>query len=180
MSSFYSAEELAAIGLKNCGQNVLISKKTSIYSPHQISIGNNVRIDDFCILSGKITLHSYIHISAYSALYASLGIEIKSYSGTSPRTIIFSAMDDFSGDFLINPMVDDKFTNVTGGKVDIEQYVQIGAGSIVFPNTKIGTGSVVGSLSLVNKNLDEWGIYAGIPAKRIKERSKNLLNFINK
>ena len=31
-------------------------------------------------------------------------------------------------------------------------------------------------MSLVNKSLDEWGVYAGIPVKKIKERRRGLLN----
>ena len=48
---FYSREQLEKIGFKSLGENVLISDKTSIYSPENISIGNNVRIDDFSVLS---------------------------------------------------------------------------------------------------------------------------------
>lgn len=48
---FYSREQLEKIGFKVLGENVLISDKTSIYSPENISIGNDVRVDDFSILS---------------------------------------------------------------------------------------------------------------------------------
>jgi len=68
-TSFLSREELMEIGFKSIGENVLLSSKASIYGPENIEIGNNVRIDDFCILSGKIKLGSYIHIAAYSALF---------------------------------------------------------------------------------------------------------------
>jgi len=54
MNSFYTEDELKEIGLKSYGHNVLISRKANLYSVSEISIGNNVRIDDFCILSGKI------------------------------------------------------------------------------------------------------------------------------
>ena len=50
--------------------------KASIYNPEMVRIGSNVRIDDFCMLSGEITLHNYIHVSAYSALYGKFGIEL--------------------------------------------------------------------------------------------------------
>ncbi len=53
MDSFYSRDELKKIGLKKYGENVFLSKKASIYNPEKIEIGNNVRIDDFCILSRK-------------------------------------------------------------------------------------------------------------------------------
>ena len=74
-TSFLSSEELKNFGFKAIGTNVFISRKVSIYSPQSISIGNNVRVDDFCILSGNITLGSYIHISAYTALYGRNGAD---------------------------------------------------------------------------------------------------------
>ena len=175
-SSFYSREELQELGLAGFGNNVLISKKASIYSPSTISIGDNVRIDDFCILSGKISLGSFIHIGAFCALFGRFGIEMCDYTGLSPRTTIFSATDDFGGDFLISPMVPDEYTNVKGGIVRIEKFVQVGAGSIILPNVTLGEGSATGSMSLVNKSLDPWIIYAGVPAKVLKTRNKGLLD----
>jgi galactoside O-acetyltransferase len=178
MSSFYSETELAELGLKSYGKNVLISKKCSIYAPEKISVGNDVRIDDFCILSGHVTLGSHVHISAYSALYGAEGIEFKDYSGCSARTTIYSAMDDFSGDYLIGPMHPAEFTHVTGGKVTIGRYVQLGAHCLVFPNVTIHDGAVVGALSLVTKDIPGWSIYVGIPAKKLRDRSKGLLKLI--
>lgn len=171
---FLSTEQLNLLGLKSFGENVLISDKASIYSPHLITIGSNVRIDDFCILSGEITLGSYIHIAAFSALYGKFGIEMEDFTGLSPRCTIFSATDDFSGEYLISPMVPEKFTNVSGGKVIIRRFSQIGAGSVVLPDITIAEGTAVGSMSLVNKNTEKYGIYIGIPVKRIKERSLNI------
>ncbi len=179
LNSFYSEKELSEIGFKKFGKDVFISRKASIYSPEKITIGNNVRIDDFCILSGNITLGNNIHISAFTGIYAKLGVVLKDYSGLSPRVTIFSAIDDFSGDFLIGPLVDAKYTNVQGGPVIISRFVQIGAGSIIFPNLTVHEGSVVGAMSLVKNTLDEWGIYAGIPVIRIKTRSKKLLELGN-
>jgi len=82
-TSFYSEEELITIGLKSYGQMVKISRYARIYSPEKISVGDNVRIDDFCILSGDITIGSNIHISAYVALYGTKGIIMEDYSGIS-------------------------------------------------------------------------------------------------
>jgi galactoside O-acetyltransferase len=180
MNSFYTQQQLKRMGFKKIGDSVLISKKASFYGIEKMSIGNNVRIDDFCILSGEIILGSNIHISAFCVLYGVNGIEIMDYSGLSARCTIYSASDDFSGDYLISPMVDKKFTNVTGGKVLVEKYSQVGAGCVVFPNLIIGEGVAVGALSLVNKSLESWGVFVGIPVKKIKDRKKGLLKLINK
>ncbi len=175
MNSFYSIEELKLLGLKSFGEHVLISKKASIYSPGKMEIGNHVRIDDFCILSGEIKLGNYIHLSAFTALYGRFGIEMLDYSGVSPNCMIFSASDDFGGDYMINPMIPKEFTNVSGGKVLISKHVQIGAACVLMPAITIGEGSVVAAMSFVNKNLEDWGIYGGVPAKLLKTRDKGLL-----
>ncbi len=69
MNSFYSEEELSHVGFKSYGRNVLVSRKASIYGASEISLGDNVRIDDFCILSGRISFGNNIHLAAYSALW---------------------------------------------------------------------------------------------------------------
>ena len=46
---------------------------------------------------------------------------------------------------------------------------------MVFPGVNIAEGCSVGAMTLVNKSTKEWGIYLGNPARRIKERNKNLL-----
>jgi acetyltransferase-like isoleucine patch superfamily enzyme len=179
MNTFYTHDELVLIGFNRFGDNVLISRKASIISPEKMQIGNHVRIDDFCLLSGEIHIGSFVHISAFTALYGRNGIFIEDYAGVSPRCTIFSATDDFSGEFLIGPMVDQKYTNILGGPVFIKKYVQIGAGCVVLPNVTIKEGSVIGAMSLVNKSIESWLISAGIPIRTIKKRSKNLLNYLN-
>lgn len=176
--AFLSTQELAKLGLKSFGENVQISDKASIYSPHLISIGSHVRIDDFCILSGEITLGNYIHIGAYCALYGKFGIQMDDYTGLSPRCTLFSASDDFSGNYLISPMVPDEFTNVKGGLILIQKYVQIGANTVILPDVTIHEGVAVGAMSLVKHNLKPWGIYAGAPTKWLKEREKGCLKYL--
>lgn len=177
-TSFYSQEELKELGLKRYGKDVLISRKVSIYCPERISLGNNVRIDDFCILSGSITLGSNIHISAYCALYGSHGIVIDDFSGMSARSTIYSAMDDFSGDYLIGPIHPEVMTNVQGGLVHLEKYVQLGVGSVVFPDLTLAEGCIVGAMSLVNRPLDAWTVNVGIPTKKLKDRKRTLLSLV--
>lgn len=174
-TSFYSNEELLELGFKNIGSNVKISRKSSIYTPGEIIIGDNVRIDDFCILSGSITIGSFVHISAYTALYGRYGVVLEDFVTVSGRVLIYSQSDDYSGEFMTNPMVPEEYTNVTGGRVYLKKHSIVAAGSVVFPGITIGEGAAVGAMSLVNKNLDGWFIYAGIPARQIKERKKNII-----
>jgi len=154
MNSFLNNEELLEVGFASFGDNVLISRNANFYGASKMHIGNNVRIDDFCILSGSITLGSNIHISAYSALYGAYGIELKDYAGISPRCTLFSASDDFTGDSLIGPLVPEEFQKIIGGKIILEKYTQLGANTIVLPNCTIKEGSVTSSITLVTRTLD--------------------------
>ncbi len=178
MSSFYSKEELKNIGFKKCGENVLISKKASIYSPERIEIGDNVRIDDFALLSGTIIIGNYVHIAAYAALFSGeKRIELKDYVGVSSRSTIYSQTDDYSGEFMTNPTVPIDYKNVTKKEVILEKHALVGASCVVLPGVVIGEGTSVGAMSLINKSLDEWSIYVGIPCKKIGDREKRILDY---
>lgn len=175
--SFYTTQELSELGLKKYGKNVKISRKASIHSPDKIEIGDHVRIDDFCFLSGEIKFGSYIHVSAFVAFYGKYGIELEDFSGLSPRVTVFSTDDDFSGEHMIGPMVPNEYIKLKTGKVHICKFVQVGAGSIVMPDVKLHEGAIAGSMSLVKNSLEPWSIYCGVPAKFLKKRSKKLLNY---
>lgn len=178
MNSFYSMDELKALGVNftGDGSTVLISKKVSIYGANNITIGNNVRIDDFCILSGKIVIGNYVHVAAYTALFAGdNGIVLEDFVGVSSRCAIYAASDDYSGCALTNPTIPIEYRNVIGGAVVLKKHALVGSGCTVLPDLVIGEGVSVGSMSLVNKSLEEWSIYVGIPCKKIKERNKQLL-----
>ncbi len=176
--AFISNNDLAKIGFKSIGTNVLISEKCSIYNAGGISIGNNVRIDDFCLLSGKITLGSNIHIGAYNALYGKFGNIMEDFTGLSPRCILFRASDDFGGNYLISPMAPEKFTNVSGGPIILRRFCQVGAGTVILPSVTLEEGVAIGAMSLVKKNVESWTVYAGNPLCFIKKRKKGLLSFV--
>lgn len=179
--AIYSKEELKNIGFKSVGNNVYISNKASFYTPEKISIGNNVRIDDFCILSGKIILGNYIHVAAFSALYGGNdGIEIYDYANISSRVSIYSVSDDYSGMTMTNPMIPEEYKNVTSAKVIIEKHVIIGSTCVVLPGCILGEGSSFGCLSFINSNSEPWSVNAGIPARKIKDREKSLLELVKK
>ncbi len=183
MTSFYSKEELSLIGFKSIGENVLISKKASFYGISRISIGNNVRIDDFCVLStgkGGIKIGNYVHIAVFASLIGEGTITLEDFSGVSSRVSIYSSNDDYTGDFMSNPTVPCEYTNVTHSNVMICKHVLVGSGSIILPGVTLKEGAVVGALSLVNKDCDEFFIYKGNPAKKVVKRSRELLNLEKK
>lgn len=178
INSFYSSEELLYLGFKSLGKNVLISKKASLYNCNKISIGNNVRIDDFCILSGNIEIGNNVHIAAAVLLFGgNSGIMLDDFVGISSRCAVYAESDDYTGEAMTNPTIPNKYRNVSGEKIVLKKHVLIGTGCTILPGVTIDEGTSVGSMSLINKSLDSWGIYVGIPCKWIGERKKNYFKF---
>ena len=170
--------EIERMGFASVGANVLISDKASFYNCANIKLGNNVRIDDFCILSagvGGIEISNYVHIAVYTSLIGAGRIAISDFCNISSRVSIYSSNDDYSGATMTNPTVPNKYTGVCNADVFFGKHVIVGSGSIILPGLTLEEGVAIGALSLVTKNCDAFGIYAGNPAKHIKERKRDLL-----
>jgi acetyltransferase-like isoleucine patch superfamily enzyme len=160
--------------LKHCGKNVIIGKTVRIRYPHLVSIGDNCIIDDFTYISTELELQGYNHISSGCKIIggANSKLIMKPFSTFSPNVVIAAGSDDYlSG--IATPMVDIEFKgNVEYGTVSIGRHSIVGTGSVILPNIIVKDGATVGALSLVNKDLDEWGLYVGVPVKKIKIRDK--------
>jgi acetyltransferase-like isoleucine patch superfamily enzyme len=178
---FLSEKQLKKIGFASYGKNILISDKCSIYNPANIILGNNVRIDDFCILSAGengIEIGNHVHIGCYSLLVGKEKITMKDYSGLSSRVSIYSSSDDFTGEYLSNPCVPDKYRNVISKPVTLNEQVTIGTNCTILPGVTIEKNSCVYAHSLVLKSIRENVCVTGVPTKEIKERKKCIYNLL--
>lgn len=174
--AYYTEDQLRKMGFKSFGANVKISVKASIYDFNQIEIGNNSRIDDFCIISGKVKIGSYCHITPQCLIAGGLpGITILDFCTLAYGVRIFSQSDDYSGQSMVNSMVPKKYKNEKMEPVTLGRQTIIGSGSTIFPGVNVAEGCSIGAMTLVVENTKPWGVYAGIPARRIKDRSKALL-----
>lgn len=174
-----SRRDIESMGFASLGENVQISDKASFYGAGRITIGSNTRIDDFCVLSageGGIEIGNHIHIAVYTSLIGAGQICLADFCNISSRVSIYSSSDDYSGETLTNPTVPDEFKNVRNAPVYLRRHVIIGSGSVILPGVTLEDGVAVGALSLVNKDCAAFGIYAGNPVRRVKERKRNLLD----
>lgn len=174
--AYLTASQLAEKGFKSLGENVKISDKASIYNPEQIEIGYHSRIDDFCVLSGKIKIGSFCHIAPMCLVAGGQeGIYLDDFCGLSYGTKVFSQSDDYSGGAMVSPLVPTEYKDEKKEKVVLGRHVIVGAGSTVLPGVFVAEGCSIGAMTLVNKSTTSWGIYVGVPAKRVKDRKKDLL-----
>jgi acetyltransferase-like isoleucine patch superfamily enzyme len=173
---FLSQIQLASMGFKHCGTNVRISDRAAIYNADQIEVGDNSRIDDFCVVSGRVRIGRNVHIAVFCNIAGgSEGVTIEDFAGLAYGCHVFSQSDDYSGRTLTNPTVPGIYKNETKKAVTVGRHCIVGTSSLILPGVILGEGSCVGAMSMVTKSTEEWAVYFGIPAKRLKARKRDLL-----
>ena len=178
---FLTEEQLQSLGFKKLGRNVRISDRASIFDPDQMEIGHNSRIDDFCVVSGRVVIGRNVHVAVFCNIAGGTeGVTLDDFSGLAYGCHVFSQSDDYSGRTLTNPTVPSQYKQETKKAVKIGRHCILGANSIVFPGAHVAEGTSTGALSVVTKPTESWSIYTGSPAKKFKNRRRDLLELEKK
>jgi len=114
-----------------------------------IIIGDNTVVGRNCVFLGNVIIKNNVSITAETYVFTS------SHLANSPTFECFYK------------------------SVVIEDYAWIGARAMILPGVQIGRGAILGANSTATKNIPEYSIYAGIPAKKIGVRQKNLEYILN-
>jgi len=140
--------------------------------------GVGLRLDCFpinqqiCLEIGKdVQLNDYVHIGAINSIKIGDNVLIASKVFiTDHNHGSYGFMDSHS-----NPKTYPQDRVLSSAPVVIEDEVWIGEFVSVLMGVTIGKGSVIGSMSLVSKDIPPYSIAVGIPAKVIKK-----YNFVSK
>lgn len=132
------------------GENVSIHPNVYLLNMTGINIGDNVSIHPFCYIEamGKITIGNDVSIAH--------GVTIMSTSHNFDRTDI--------------PIKDQ---GCSGSEVIIGNGVWIGAKASILSGVEVGNGAIIGASALVNRNVPDFAVSAGVPAKVIKYRKQH-------
>ena len=167
-SKFLSIYELKKLNFKKIGNGIKISRNVTIIGEENISLGSNVRIDDYTIISAKegyLKVGDNVHVGGLSYLGCAGGLEIEDEVHVSQGVKFYTKINDYgayNGD-------NDKFFLK---KIKIEKKVIIGSNSVILGSIIVGQGCTIGALSFVKKDLKKWSVYGGNPIKFIKIRKR--------
>jgi len=174
--AYYTQQQLKKFNFRKLGKNIKISDKASLYNTNEICIDDNSRIDDFCVISGKINIGKNVHITPQCLLSGGIkGIILEDCTTLAYGVKVFTQSDDYSGLTMTNSTIPKNYKNEFKKQVVIKRHSIVGCSSIVMPGVTLNEGTSIGAMSLVLTDTKEWSIYVGAPAKKIKNRSKELL-----
>jgi maltose O-acetyltransferase len=129
--------------------NSTIHMFANFFNPQNIVIGQDTIIGDHCFLDGRAPL------------------TIGSHVGIASQVLIYNDEHDLHSSDYGNSF----------GPVTIGDYVFVGPRAIILPNVTIGTGAVVAAGAVVTKNIPDFEIWGGIPAKKISDRQLKNPNY---
>lgn len=173
-----SRADLDRMGFAALGEGLRVSDKASFYGASRIELGDHTRIDDFCVLSagaGGIRIGRHVHVAVFTSLIGAGRIELGDFCNLSSRVSIYSSSDDYSGRTMTNPTVPDEYKDVHHADVRLGRHVIVGCGSVILPGLTVEDGVAIGALALVREDCRAFGIYAGQPARRVRERERGHL-----
>ena len=175
-SDFLPREVLESLGFAKLGDDVLIHPTVVIVECSKISLGSRVRIDPFVIIStrGGVEFGNNIHIGGHSVIAGHATVRFGDFANISHYVGIFTTNDDLSGRTLSNPTVAG-FGAARSASISFGRHSAVGAGSLVLPGARFEEGSILGAMSRIGRPMKPWTTYAGIPARRMRERRRDVL-----
>lgn len=156
---------------RKLGKNVVIEEGARIFRPECIDIEDDVYIGHDAWLDparpeGSIRIGRGSWIGPRAFLHGSAGIVIGEEVGIAPYVQILT--DEHLADDLSKPVIR---TSVWYGRVEVGWGSDVGMNSVVLPGVTIGNGVIVGSGSVVTRDLPPFVVAAGSPARVLRQRS---------
>jgi len=174
--AYLSESALASMRFRSIGKNVRISDKAALYDLDRLSVGDNSRIDDFCVVAGDVSIGRNVHVTVFCNLAGGrAGLVLDDFSTLAYGCHVVAQTDDYSGTTMTNSTVPAEFKNETSARVLIGRHAILGTACVVLPGVHIAEGVAAGARTLFTESTEPWSVYVGSPARRIKERSRALL-----
>lgn len=166
------------------GNDVRVSPLVNITRPALVKIGNHVALDFGFSCTTQLEVGDYVHISPHVSVVGGKNARLALYGFNflSTGTRIIAGSDNMLGDGIVGPFIPDFAQDSKDFRpVVLEMFAGTGANSVVMPGVVMAEGSVLGANSLLRESTEPWTIYAGSPARPIKERPKDkILDYAEK
>jgi acetyltransferase-like isoleucine patch superfamily enzyme len=154
------------------GNGTILETPLRLHNPIFIRIGTGVYIGEGARLEAlvssagatpKLIIEDDVSIENHVQLIAHCSVVIRRNAGIGPRCVIMDASHPFMD--MHDPRPIYRRLSTAPSFVEIGEGAQIGAGTFITPNVRIGKGSVIGPNSVVRRSVPDHCVAAGNPAK---------------
>lgn len=156
------------------GAGVEIYEPCVILKPEVISLGEGARIDSFTKLEGGLGLHigRWVHIASFAHINIGGGlVTIEDGAACASGSRILGGSNVKAGHFM-SAAAPETMQVKERSKTTLRTGAFIGVNAVVLPGVTIGEYAIVGAGAVVTKDVPDWEIWAGVPARKIGERER--------
>jgi acetyltransferase-like isoleucine patch superfamily enzyme len=151
------------------GENVIFEPGVLVFHPQNIEIGDNVYVGHATMLKAyhvrRLSIGDHTWIGQACFFHAGGGIQIGRAVGIGPAVkILTSEHQDSDVDIPV------LFAPLRFAPVVIQDGSDIGTNTVVLPGVTIGEGAIVGAGSVVSRDVPDYEVWAGVPARRLRSR----------
>jgi len=156
------------------GANVKIFPLVKIIKPEVVEIGEGSQLDDFIFINGGkgIKIGKFNHFATFVSVIGGGELITGDYVGIATGSRIITGTHHYKGGRRISPLIPEDEQYVVRGRIVLEKDVFIGANVVIHPDVTVGEGAIVGSCSLVLKDIEPWTINVGSPTHVVGTRPR--------
>lgn len=172
MSKLYKSHGAGAFEpsqFRKIGSNVIFETGVLVFHPENIELGNNIYIGHYAILKGYyknlMSIGDNTWIGQNCFFHSAGGITIGKNVGIAPAVKILTSFHGEEG--TEKPIL---FSDLEFVEVIIGDDADIGIGTIILPGVNIGRGVQIGAGAVVTRDIPDYAVAVGNPAKVIRQR----------
>ena len=154
---------------RSLGADCVFETGVLVFHPENISLGRNVYVGHYTILKGYYQNHLSIGdetwIGQQCFMHSGGGLTIGARVGVGPGVKILTSAHEEAGRDV--PIL---FAPVATAPVHIADGADIGMGAIILPGVTVGRGALVGAGAVVTRDVPEYAVVAGSPARILRHR----------
>ena len=159
--------------LKYCGEGVRLYPLCKMIHAENASLDNEAKLLDqvFVDAGAEFVMGKYSMLTWFVLVEGGAKTYIGDRVFIGPGSKILTGTYKLDGYYAME-FLPEGCGSIEYGNIIIEDDAYLGANCTVLPGVTIHEGAVAGSNTLINKDLEPWGIYVGTPCRKIGERKK--------
>lgn len=165
----HGSGEFSPSDFRALGQDVVIEAGVLVFHPETIDIGDSVYIGHRTILKGYYSSSMAVGENSWIGqgcfLHSAGGLTIGRNVGIGPAVKIITSFHGEDGSDV--PIISSR---IRFAPVEIGDDADIGIGVIILPGVSIGQGAQIGAGAVVTRDVADYGVAYGVPARTIRFR----------